>query len=563
MIYIKKKKIIRKQDSQYLDYGPYKIYDLDGHGKPQTRRDFFGRVAGASLSFALMPSLFDVLQGRLFAQECPTVNILGDDSIPIVIIDYAGGIQMAENFIPLAEDGSYLNNYGQFAVKNFDPTGTATDAYSVDTRLGYPMFGSPGNSNSLAAAPVYAPSGDSKTGAGGFIEGFFFDLEVDPSNPANYLHSPGGAPSGYSIDLNQVDSVVIAGESNSDSNTNLLGSGPGMARLGVQGALSTFFGERAPSGGRHETIFEGTVPNLVQNQSDIRAQARLGGISAAPGMSVDKAKDVLDKLEKNLSGSQLAAFKNKSPQEQVDMALKCGILTAKDLAGAFTEDQLVDETEAELVAAFSTTQASVSADSRVDSANSLLAGLVQLATRGYAKVVVEQKGGHDRHRGQADVRPYEAQYLMGELTRAIIQYAQSIGSPIAVLHTTDGAMSSRTDEDFVRPNGIVHGIHPGDNDQRAMQALFVSSPKIDRSTNSHVNSQMMVAGQPKRHLGSYTDSGLNTNDAFFSNSVTDQAKLHVALYAQMNGLTNKLESVIGSTSQFEAFHYFNNIKKET
>ncbi len=429
-----------------------------GHPRPRTRRDFLsqgfimgtGTVLGLTsmtLPNGVRAELADDLLDMV--AQCG-LNALGNNKIPFLAFDLAGGSNQAGSNVLVGGQGGQL-----------DFLSTA----------GYERQGLPGDMVPSIVNPDTQTNDfvDTTLGLAFHSDSAFLRGIMSRISPATALN---------------VNGAVIPARSENDTGNNPHNPMYGIAAAGAKGELLSLIGsENSDSGGNSlapsSMIDLALRPTKIDRPSDVTGLVDVGDLTSV--LSQQDAVTVMESIyrisEQKMDAINTGGDPVVHPEEVVERLVKCGYLKSADLADRFgnpgTLNPLLDE---EIVTGANPifTPAELQAGDRDAREFLKTASVMKMVINGYAGAGTIEMGGYDYHggrRAEGEVKDFRAGQCMG----ACLEYAARMQKPLMLYVMSDGSLSSNgTIDDTV--DGRGKGEWSSDNSSTAATFFLVYNP---------------------------------------------------------------------------------------
>jgi len=411
--------------SNHVDQNP--LRNLEGHGRPITRRELLGRGFLTGSAMIAGPSLMGLL-GRstdAYAQVQCAVNNNPVGSLPFICMDLAGGANIAGGNVMVGGAGGQLDALSESGYRTL---GLAPNTFGqVDTQLGLVFQAD----SALLAGIRETASADT---------------------------------------LSRVNGTVLCTRSDNDTGNNPHNPMFGINKAGGDGELVTLIGtENTESGGRSRApdymVDPTKLPAKVDRPSDATAlvdAGRLGEILSAAGDS----SALLDAIER------LAKLKldRASEAQMVKELMGCSYTESKASIARFSDPTALDPLADPLINGTIFTAAELN-NSR-DNIYRKTASVMKLVIEGFAGAGTVEVGGYDYHTGNRTVgetRDREAGRAMG----AMLEYAALKQTQLMLYVFSDGSVFSNGNLDN---NAGGKGVWTGDRSTTAASMILAYSP---------------------------------------------------------------------------------------
>ncbi|MFP5385646.1 MAG: hypothetical protein ACLGHN_06170 [Bacteriovoracia bacterium] len=476
----KEKRILEEQ----MDEAPVEKPMLHEGHKLKTRRDFLAQGFLGMTAFALAPSALTLLSRSAMAQTtgCSAPQMSG--MTPVIIIDLAGGGNIAGSNVMVGGAGGQMDFLSDYA--------------------------------SLGLPPDFHPSRSGRTN----------------NEMGLVFHSDSGMLRGIqSIASNttrsNMDGAVFCTTSDDDTGNNQSNPMYWLAKAGATGELRPLAGtSQSESGGNSKAPAESLNPTVapVKISSDGDAVNLVSLGNRFTTNLIGRSDMVIDTAAR-LSNKKLEMIGRRSLPDKIRELIACSFNQTNDQISKFNENSISSASDAIITANFNMiTNQNVRNRSR---------SIVKLVLDGYIGAGTIVLGGYDYHNGTratGDTKDFE----LGQLIGAIMQSAAQKGKDVMVYVLTDGGVAARPTVDNTQGGGGKF-IWTGDSGQRS--ATFMMVYKRDgkpglRSAN--------------RQIGYFKANGAVEGSAVLtSNSVVTTSKAMVANYLALHGMEGRLEEIIG------------------
>ncbi|MFZ5724319.1 MAG: hypothetical protein ACOY33_11750 [Pseudomonadota bacterium] len=432
---------------------------LEGHGRPLTRRDFIARglLKGAALIgaptvfslFAAPRAAYGALSGDIATlRDACGIRVAGAGKIPFICFDLAGGANIAGSNVLVGGQG------GQF---DFLPT------------AGYAKLGLPGNMipGLAEATPAAGGNGDhtdSRLGLGFHTDSSFLRGIVERAATGT---------------LNGVNGAIIPARSENDTGNNPHNPLYGIFRAGADGELLSLIGSVNSESGGNSTypmsLFNASArPVKIDRPSDVTGLVDTGKLVGL--LSQQDAVAVMESIVR-ISDRKLG---NVSTAVTADAVIKdlvrCGYVKSADLADRFGNPTALNPLiDTNIVGGGGgLTPIFTAAEIAADGEFAKTASVMKLVVNGYAGAGCITMGGFDYHTG--DRSTGEARDLRaGRCIGACLEYAARVGVPLMIYVFSDGGVFSNGMLDTTVA-GRGKGVWTGDDQQTAATFFLVYNP---------------------------------------------------------------------------------------
>lgn len=479
-----------KKTEEELDTQPViKPMYHEGHAL-KSRRDFMAQGFLGLTAFALAPSALTLLSRSAYGQTVGCVVPERGTLTPVIIIDLAGGGNIAGSNVMVGGIGGQMD---------FLPTASY---------------------NSLGLPPDFHPS-----------------LAGRINNEMGLVfHSESGMLKGIqSIAATstraKVEGAVFCTTSDDDTGNNQSNPMYWLAKAGATGELRPLAGtSQSDSGGNSmapaESLNPSIAPVRIASDNDATNLVSLGNrFNEFNGNA--KSSGIIDTATK-LSNKKLEMIDRRSLPDKIKELIGCSFAQTNEQLAKLTP-QAVSTLQADDPAIFNTfariTNTNVRNRSRA---------ITKLVLDGYIGAGTIVLGGYDYHdgsRASGDARDFE----LGQLIGAIMETAAQKQKDVVVYVLTDGGVAAgQTTDNSVGGGGKF--IWSGDSGQRS--ATFMMVYKKD--------GRPFIRTANKRQIGYYKTNGAVEGSAgLTSNSVVNTSKAMIANYLALHGLEGKLGDIVG------------------
>ena len=434
------------------------LYHRD-HSRPVTRRDFLRQgfysgagmvMTGSVLSLFASPraaqaALSQDLQDLATSINCSLGGLGGDQKIPFICFDLAGGVNIAGSNVLMGGPGGQMDFL-------------STAGYS---KLGLPGDMIPGVAE---ATPTATSNGDHTDTTFGLA------FHSDSQFLRGILEKAGTRGP-------NINGAVLPARSDNDTGDNPLNPMYGIARAGASGGVVTLIGSRNSDSGGNSMAPEMLInpeirPTKVDRPSDVTGMVDTGNLTGV----LSDPQDVLAVMESiaRISGQKLAKVDTKldiTSDQVIKDLVQCGYLKAADLADRFAGVNIDPATDAEIVGPTGIfSQAEFDGDGEFRKT----ASVMKMVIDGHAGAGTITMGGYDYHTGDrstGEIRDLRAGRCMG----ACLEYAARRGVPLMLQVLSDGSVASngRIDNSV---DGRGKGEWTGDNSSTAGSFFLVYNP---------------------------------------------------------------------------------------
>ncbi|MEE9279524.1 MAG: hypothetical protein V3V67_05070 [Myxococcota bacterium] len=406
------------------------LLELEGHGKPVSRRDFLARglISGAGL--VMVPSWLQMFAARRAGAQALDCGIGGaGGKIPFLCLDLRGGANIAGSNALVGGPG------GQLDFLNLD---------------GYQKLGLPGEMTPDRPGQINSELGLAFHVDSAFLRGIISKTSQTTRDSTN--------------------GSIIAARSSNDTDNNPHNPVYGIAKAGAQGNLLALIGTRnSESGGRSEApgsmIDPALRPTKVASARDATGLVDTGQLLQL--LDQAEAGAVMSAMEQL---SDLKLLKTQEDQALEDL-IRCNYVQTTDLVANFGNPAALDPSlDPDIVGANGIFTVAEFDSSRFEKT----AAVMKLVIEGYAGAGTIENGGYDYHdstRATGEVRDFAAGQMMG----ACLEFAARRGQPLMLYVLSDGSVASNGTVDN-SANGRGKLIWRGDNSSTAASLILVYDP---------------------------------------------------------------------------------------
>ncbi|MBM0107403.1 hypothetical protein JM946_21905 [Steroidobacter sp. S1-65] len=480
------------------------------HKRPVTRRDFLAQGFTTGAATVVVPSALGLLPRRARAELDPNLDPdavecgltgLGDQKIPFICFDLAGGANIAGSNVLVGQQGGQL------------------DFLSTQ---GYAKQGLPGN---------MLPN-NSQTN--------FIDTQFGLAFHTDSAFLRGMIEMTTQTTRDRVNGAVIAARSENDTGNNPHNPMYALARYGVKGKLLNLIGsQNSESGGNSMApalhIDPQFRPTKIDRASDVTGLVDTGDVATI--LSKDDTVRTLEAMYR-LTEHKLGRVDTRlSEDAEVKRLFRCAYLKTADTVDQFSGPGDLDPREDTIITEL------FGANFGGDGEFQKTASVMKLVVRGNAGAGTITMGGFDYHTGEratGEARDLRAGRCIG----ACLEYAARLDVPLMIYVFSDGSVSSngRVDDSM---GGRGKGEWTGDNQQTAASFFLVFSP-TGRAT-------LLEAGTPRaaRHqqLGYYTAGGdVVTSSSPAANNVNLLVETVLLNYMALHGDKGSYAGPLGSAN---------------
>lgn len=457
----------------------------EGHAL-KSRRDFLAQGFLGMTAFALAPSALSLISGAAHAQVtgCAAPGVTG--MTPVIIIDLAGGGNIAGSNVMVGGAGGQLD------------------------------FLLPANYASLGLPPDFAPSLPGKVN----------------SEMGLAFHSDSGMLKGIqSIATVQtrsnVEGTIFCTTSDDDTGNNQSNPMYWLNKAGAKGQIQQLAGtQQSDSGGNSaapaDSINPAIQPVRVQSNQEAVNIVSLGNrfASWSPAQI-----DMILGTASNMSGTKIGSIDRRSLPEKIKELLACGYSGTPEQIKKFSLNNVEPDRDTVATTVFN----------RITNQGlrNRAKPIAKLVIDGYIGAGTITLGGYDYHdgsRASGDARDFE----LGQLIGAIMELAAQKDKDVVVYVLTDGGVAANSTVDNSTGGGGKFGW-AGDSGQRSSTFMMV----YKKDGRPSIRNQ-------KRQIGYFKANGAVEGGALLtSNSVVNTSKAMVANYLALHGKEGTLEAVIG------------------
>lgn len=456
----------------------------EGHSL-KTRRDFLAQGFLGMTAFALAPSALELLSSRAFAQEtgCPDIKKLG--MTPVIIIDLAGGGNIAGSNVMVGGAGGQMDYLTNYATLGLPPDFHPSRPGMINNEMGLVFHSDSGMLRGIQSI--------ASTSTRSNVDGMVFcttsddDTGNNQSNPMYWLAKAGAVG----------DLRPLAGTNNSESGGN----------------------SQAPADSLNPSI----APVRIASNQDAVNLVSLGSRFTETNMG--NTSNIIDAAAR-ISNNKLNTISRRSLPDKIRNLIACSFSQTNEQLSKFSETNVSSDSDTIITAEFNKiTNTGVRNRSKP---------IVKLVLDGYLGAGTIVLGGYDYHNGTratGDAKDFE----LGQLIGAIMESAARKQKDVVVYVLTDGGVSAGNSVVDNSAGGGGKYIWTGDSGQRS--ATFMMVYKRDGRPAIRSNN---------RQIGYYKANAAVEGTAMLtSNSVVTTSKAMVANYLALHGQEGKLEEIIG------------------
>ena len=406
------------------------LLQLEGHGKPVSRRDFLSRGLLSGAGMVMVPSLLSLAAPRQAAAQvvdCGVGVVGAGGKIPFIAFDLAGGASIAGSNALVGGAGGQLDFLG-------------LDGYE---KLGLPASMTPDRPGQVSTELGILFHADSA-----FLRGIISKTSQTTRDSTN--------------------GTIICARSDNDTDNNPHNPMYGINKAGADGDILALIGTRnSDSGGKSEAP-----------QSQIDPAVRPTKISSASDASglVDTGKlvELLDQADaSSVMGAMEQLSDLKLTKTAEDPALEdlihCSYVQTTDLVASFGNPAALDPLNDPDI------NGGIFSAAELDERRfEKTAAVMKLVIEGYAGAGTIENGGYDYHdssRATGEVRDFLAGQMMG----ACLEFAALRGQQLMLYVLSDGSVASNGQIDD-SADGRGKGIWRGDNSSTSASLILVYDP---------------------------------------------------------------------------------------
>ncbi len=405
------------------------LLQLEGHGKPVSRRDFLARGLLSGAGVVMVPSLLSLATPRQATAQVVDcgVGVAGGGKIPFIAFDLAGGANIAGSNALVGGPGGQLDFLG-------------LDGYE---KLGLPASMTPDRPGQVSTELGIACHADSA-----FLRGIISKTSQTTRDNTN--------------------GTIICARSDNDTGNNPHNPMYGINKAGADGDILALIGTRnSESGGKSEApqsqIDPSVRPTKVDRASDARGLADTGKLVEL--LDQTDAASVMGAIEQI---SDLKLTKTAEDPALEDL-IHCSYVQTTDLVANFGNPGALDPLNDPDINGGIFTAAELN-ESRFEKT----AAVMKLVIEGYAGAGTIETGGYDYHdssRATGEVRDFLAGQMMG----ACLEFAALRGQQLMLYVLSDGSVASNGQIDN-SVDGRGKGIWKGDNSSTSASLILVYDP---------------------------------------------------------------------------------------
>jgi hypothetical protein len=511
----------------------------EGHSL-KTRRDFLSYGLVGSCAWVVAPDLLSVINSAS-AQATSCNQPINNSAIPVLIIDMAGGANIAGSNIMVGRSGGQLD---------------FLDTYKY---LGLPSSFHPNQSGMI----------NNELGLAFHADSFMLRGIQAHTN---------------ATDRSKTDGMIVCTSVSDDTTNNQINPAYWLADAGATGSLLKLVGSKGssgpqgvgPNGGYSvspiNSISKKSLAVEIAGVESLKTLVALNKIESSLSASPDKVQKVLKTIQR-LSESKLNSFSRRTLPQQIADVVKCGIFLPQQVVGgpvkpAHLDPMLDTADESNINAIFNLGSSAkdysyisknlvgtiLDGDTLAERKNQ--ASVIKLLVDGYVGVgTIVLAGGdyHDKSASTGNKYSFKVGKLIG---RTISAFARK-GKPVMIHLITDGGVSFK-DEDFdesVAGEGKYSWFADAGDRSATVTLVYNPTGKVGLRTPD------------RRQLGSYINgvSCNNTTATICSSNPVNCAKVAVANYLALSGRESQLPAIVGDnpfargTQQYEDYLFFESL----
>jgi len=431
----------------------------NSHKRPVTRRDFISQGFLAGSASVIAPTVLGSLiyprsASAALSQELADAKVdcnissVGDNKIPFICFDLAGGANISGSNVLVGNRGGQLDflssaGYSKLGLPG-DMIPSLTDAQGIpflNNEYGLSFHSDSGFLRGIKEKT----SADTATKTNGAVIPARSDNDTG-NNPHNPMYGINIAKYGTSQITQNGSLMPLIGSRNSDSGGNSMAPAS-MIDLSVR-------------------------PTKVDRPSDVTGLVDIGDLVGL--LSQNDAVSVMESIYK-ISQDKLALLDTKltnQENEAIKQTVKCSYVKSADLADRFGDPTTLDPAgDSDIVGDNGIfTQEEFESDGEFRKT----ASVMKMVINGFAGAGTVTMGGFDYHTGDrstGEVRDLRAGRCIG----ACLEYAAKIGVPLMIYVYSDGSVASNGTLDNSE-NGRGKGVWTGDNSSTASSFFMVFNP---------------------------------------------------------------------------------------
>jgi hypothetical protein len=450
-----------------------------GHSKPITRREMLAHGLIPFAGSLLAPQFLNmILANTAEAQATAVCAAPTTGLVPFISLNLSGGAAMAANFVPMNASGTPIASYSKM--------GLGDNQVPIVREFGGGTFAG----NNAGGVLI------SKMLAG-------IRLRADAATIANTTF------------------VGVCVRSRDDSGENPFNISGLVTKAGLVGTHLPNLGARNSLTGVNQepAVIAPPTPLVVSSFRDILNSL---GYSAALGTQLSKPqKERLANLVSKLSASQVRKLASIKTGDQIQNLVECAGIKNSTLIqeGSGAVDPVQNASFAPIWG--------INAQTQQTAASYRSGAMVYNTLMGFAGSAALEIGGYDYHNGtrtQGDTKDGEA----GEAIGRILQSAKTLGKPVFLYVTSDGAVTS--------PDSMARdAVWSSDRGSAGAAYIFMYHPNGRPAVSSN-------------QIGHYTD-GQAADDKFVTgNDPARAAQAVFANYLKYNNRLGEFEKIVGRNS---------------
>ena len=528
------------------------------HPLPKTRREFIqhGLLAGGGT--VLSGGAFSLFANPRAAQAavasdldalatdigCSVGGLSGDQKIPFICFDLAGGANFAGSNVLVGQGGGQMDFL-------------TTAGYN---KMGLPGDIIPGLSDTTLAATMLNPSN---------ADAMFINDQLGLKFHTDSAMLFGILEKYTSVTPGNVDGAVIAARSDNDTGNNTHNPMYGIAKAGAAGGVVTLIGSRNSESGGNSMAPPGLIdpeirPTKVDRTSDVTGMVDVGDLTAV----LSSPEDVTAVMEsmarithKKLKMGTVSPGVSVAKDEVIKDLVRCGYLKAADIAERFAGVEVDPELDTRIVGG-----TGIFTQNEFDNEGEFrkTASVMKMVIDGHAGAGCITMGGFDYHTGDRTAGE-NRDLRAGRCIGACLEYAARMNTPLMIYVFSDGSVASNGVLDNSADTGSVatgdlrlggrgKGQWTGDNSSTASSFYLVFNPNgnITRFSNTGLIDH--------RQIGRYSSTGsVVTSATPAANNVNLLVNTVLANYMALNGDLGSYASVFPNhgLGDFEQYVSFN------
>lgn len=469
-----------------------------GHGAPTNRREFIARTFGTGVLTMMAPTILTQFAKGALAQElasCPTPS--APSTLPLYVIDLRGGYSAAANFIPKAQDGSFLASYRAHGVAPENHP----SILGADASLGFDMHKS-----------------------SGFLAGIM-------ATTTDAIRQ-------------KVDGGLMPAISGDDSSNNQFSISHTAAAAGAVGTLIPTMGSEGSASGGGSTLNYAYYrsqfrPVRITSRTDALNLASYGNLATTLGA---KGAERVSRAIASMSSGALNRFSDQVISKQLKDLMSCAYIDQAKLP--------IDNSAAKIDPLLNPAITAAFPNISGDGTQGRFATAVSLVSGGLAGQAVLAMGGYDYH-GDTVASQVAKDRAVGDMVGRIFSAHANIGKSCVVLIYSDGSTSSgggATAEATAGLPSTGNFQQTSDNGNQAIPVMLVYDHSATRAQKAKTRKRQV--GWFRQNSLANTNTGVDSRSSPISSDVPKASMAFLANYLALMGREGELANILGGSSPF-------------